>query len=107
MLAAVTVGVRIGVFVDADVVVATSALLAFESAVPLSYVVEVMTDDWTEEAIDTIDVSIGKRVVECIVGYARVISGVARRICVDVVAGVNLKVVAALSDFTTPAPFEE
>ena len=110
MLAAVTVGASIGVLVDEEVVVVTSALLAFESAVPLSYVVKVMTNEWTEEAIDTIDVSIGRRVAECIGGYAGVISGVASGICGDIVADMNLKVVAAvetLSDFTTPAPFED
>ena len=110
MLAAVTVGASIGVLVDTEVVVVTSALLAFESAVPLSYVVKVMTNEWTEEAIDTIDVSIGRRVAECIAGYAGVISGVASGICGDIVADMNLKVVAAvetLSDFTTPAPFED
>ena len=38
------------------------------------------------------------------------ISGVVRGICGDIVADINLKVVAAvetLSDFTTPAPFED
>ena len=71
MLVAVIVGVGIGVLVDVEVAVVTSALIGLESVVPLSYVVEVMSDDRAEAVID-IDASIDGRVGEWIDALARV-----------------------------------
>ena len=71
MLVAVIVGVRIGALVDVEVVVATSALVGWELSVPLSCVVEVMSDDW-DEAVTDIDISIDRRVGKLIGTLTRV-----------------------------------
>ena len=63
MLTAVAVGVGISVLVGAIVVVVTSTLIAFELAVPLSYLVGAKSGDWAEAVVD-IDASIGKWVGE-------------------------------------------
>ena len=60
MLAAAMVSVGMGMLTDEKVVVVTSALIGLdlELVVAWSYVVEVMSGDWSEAVIE-IDVSIG------------------------------------------------
>ena len=70
-VAPVTVSVVIAVFVNAKVVLVISALIDLELVVPLSYVMKVMFDDWTEAAID-IDVSTDRRVGKLIGTLTRV-----------------------------------
>ena len=69
-MVSVIVGATIGVFGDANVFVATSALIVLELVVPFSHAMEVMFDDWPEAAIN-IDVSIDRRVGKLISALAR------------------------------------
>ena len=111
MLFASIVGVDVHVMVDVEVVVVSSTLLiGLESVVPLSYVVEVISDDWDETVI-VINPSSDCRVDECIEALARVWPGativVMRGTRVDVLLDVTSNVwTAVMTDFTTPKSSE-
>ena len=71
MLTTVALGVCSGVLVGVKVVTVTSALIAFELVVHLTYLFGVKSADWAE-AVIAIDASMDWRVGECIDTSARV-----------------------------------